>query len=300
MTTITHTRIPATDEQPRDLTSGQFGEKAQSAYEIATFTAASAARAQVERRHTALTDDGFVPASAKTSPRPTAAGDGAEYPQMAVGRHATYAGRDVTITLPSAASIKRWSYNHYGTFEFPVTAVYPDGRKFTGTMRVTQNSAAEWSCQGLDFDGGNPALAAEAVSAVLESRRPATALADAGDLLERYRARVLAAGNSVDPAPRDSFVTGAGYDKRAGIMAIQIGAKVYGYKATEARMKSFFAEARGKSIGEAYNRLKRSTTTAQVVECKKCHRFNTDARAHRCPSKHTAPIARPRVRRAPK
>jgi hypothetical protein len=317
------TTSQSTIDQPRDVVTGQFGDKPQSTPDIA-FTADGITRAQREQRHEALSAEGFIPAVSgaaersgtttrrietwwdshfvRAEYRPDASG----FPQMSddvtpgmtggqalSGHRRThrmkYEGADVTVRMPSAASIKRFAKEQAGTFDVPVTATHPTG-DISGWVRVTQNGVNEWSVQGLSFPGGDSAQVAEAVSAVLESRRPSTALRDAGDLLERRRERLAAGGEVLNTPKIDSFVAGAGYDKKTGVLAVKIGEVVYGYKATADRVRAF---ANSKSIGAAYNRLIKGTKTAQVSECAKCHRFNSAGAKHRCPSKHKAPLATP-------
>lgn len=301
---------------PRDAVLGQFIDKAQSAPETA-LTADGMTAAQREQRHAALLDAGFIPAvsgKAERSGTTTAQvntwwtshfvraeyrPDATGYPQMpddftpastdgralSGSRHThrmSYSGEEVTIRMPSATSIKRYAKETGSTFDVPVTGTF-DGGDISGWVRVTQNGPGEWSCQGLNFPDGAAAQVSEAVSAVLESRRPSTALRDAGDLLQRRADRIASAGQVIEQSPHDTFVTGAGYDKTRGVLAVKIGNRTYGYKATAARVRAF---ANSNSIGQAYNRLIKGTTTADVVECAKCHRFNVGGAVHRCPSKH--------------
>ena len=303
-------------EHPRATASGQFIDKEQSRPELA-LAADGMSKVQRDQRHAALLDAGFIPAvSGAAEKSGTSAGkvitwwnshfvraeyrpDATGYPQMpddytpaqtsgralSGSRHThrrSYAGDDVTVRMPSATSIKRYAAEHGTTFDVPVTATFPGG-DISGWVRVTQNGPGEWSTQGLSFPDGDSVQVAEAVGAVLEARRPSTALREAGNLLDRRRARIAAAGEAITTAPASSFVTGAGYDKLRGVLAIKIGQRTYGYKASPERVRAF---ASATSVGQAYNKLIKGGDTAPIVECVKCHRFNVAGAAHRCPSKH--------------
>jgi hypothetical protein len=295
MTIITSPLI----DQPRDLSSGQFGNKPQSAPDIRPLALDGLSQAQSDLRRTALLESGFVPASERVAPSHLRVeSDDAGYPVIPDGgRRATYVGDGVTVTLRrSVTFIKQHAYNNFGTFDVPVTATYPGGT-IEGMCRVTQNGLNEWSVQGVNFPG-DAVQVAEAVRVVLESLKPRAALKEAGDLLAVRRARFAAAGQQIDPSPVESFVLGAGYDRARGVLAIKMAGRVYGYKASAERVRAF---ANSPGIGAAYNRLIKGTTTAQITECAKCHRFNVGGAVHRCPSKHTAPpVQRTRRTRAPK
>jgi hypothetical protein len=308
---------------PRAVIDGTFIEKTQSAPEL-SLRPDGMTGAQLDQRRAALADAGFIPAvsgsaeKSGTSARKVSTwwnshfvraeyrpGD-AGFPQMpddytpretagtalSGNRHThrmSYAGKDVTVRMPSASAIKRFAYNNAGTFDVPVTATFPGGA-VSGWLRVTQNGANEWSVQGLNFPAGDSEQVAEAVSAILEARRPSTALRDAGDLRARRAARIEAAGVAIRPSPNDSFITGAGYDQKHGVLAVKIGSRVYGYELAADRVKAF---GNSSSIGAAYNRLIKGRNATEVVECQRCHRFNVATASHRCPSKHSAPTIAP-------
>ncbi|WP_159599111.1 KTSC domain-containing protein [Agromyces humi] len=277
---------------------GQYTFKTQTPHGI-TLSADGVTEAQFAQRQAALAAAGYVPAKqpntfALASPVPDAG-----YPQLPVvdgGRRthrATYRGQDISVQMPSAAAVKRYSYNHGGTFEFPVAGSFPGGQ-ITGTVRVTQNGANEWSVQGLGFPPGSAELIAEAVGAVLEARRPRLAIEDARQLAQRRAERFAAAGGKVEePREESSFITAAGYDRGRGVLAIRIREKLYGYRVTEQQARAFFSAS---SVGSAYNRLVRGGHRVDVRECPACHRFNVGESVHRCPSRHLPPPATTRLR----
>jgi hypothetical protein len=296
---------------PRDIRDGVFIDRVHTPAEITL--APNDTRAA---RRAALTAAGYIPATAGTSDgrvtinrwwntRFTQAeyrvGDSG-YPQMPddftpsdstgsslSGRRRTqrmtYTSEEVSVTMPSAAAIRRYSYENGGTFDVPVSATFPGGN-VSGWVRVTQNGANTWSVQGLNFPDADPGQVAEAISAVLEARRPSTALQDAGDLLARRAERIAAGGEKIQAPPHESFIIGAGYDHTQGVLAVKIGAKLYGYTVTPERVRLF---GKSTSVGAAYNRLLKGQQVAEVHECDKCHRFNVGAVTHRCPSQHNKP-----------
>ena len=112
---------------------------------------------------------------------------------------------------------------------------------------------------------------------MLESRRPSTALRNAGDLLARRAERIASAGEKIVPAEfNSSFVSGSGYDRERGVLAVKIGDRTYGYAVSEDRVRAF---ENSSSIGAAYNRLIKGRKVAAVVECSKCHRFTVGLEA---------------------
>lgn len=312
-----------TAAHPRETVSGQFIDKAQSAPEL-RLAADGMNAVQRAQRHAALEESGFIPAVSGSAERSGTTRskvgtwwdshfvraeyrpDDAGYPQMPddftpsqTGGRAlsgsrrthrmSYAGPDVTVRMPSATSIKRYARETGQTFDVPVTATFPGGN-ISGWVRVTQNGPNEWSAQGLNFPGGDAVQVAEAVGAVLESRRPRNSLHAAGDLLARRAERIASAGERIQESSKSSFVTGAGYDRSRGVLAVKIGDRVYGYKASLERVRAFSAAT---SVGQAYNRLVKGTQVSPVIECAKCHRFNVEGQAHRCPSRHREPAAGP-------
>jgi hypothetical protein len=308
---------------PRDAALGQFVDKPQSKPQV-RIAADGMTSGQREQRHAALLESNFIPAvsgaaEASGTSRANVATwwdshfvraeyrqDSAGYPQMpddytpagtsgnalSGGRRThrmSYSGDEVTVRMPSASSIKRFAKSHAGTFDVPITGTF-DGGNISGWVRVTQNGPSEWSVQGLNFPAGASAQVSEAVSAVLEARRPSTGLRDAGDLMQRRAERFAAAGSKISPSPKNSFVSGAGYDKNLGVLAVKIGDRTYGYKAPAGIVRAF---GNASSIGAAYNRLIKGSSTTAVVECQKCHRFTVGRKLHRCPSAHKQPLDAP-------
>ena len=131
--------------------------------------------------------------------------------------------------------------------------------------------------------GGGPSgpQAAEAVSALLEARRPTRALADVGDLLEARREKIAAVGVRTNRV-RSTWVNGLGYDRAGQTMVMTTRREVYGYHVDA----SIYARIeRAPSPGAAFNALvKGRTKRVEVVCCGRCGRFHLAEAAHRCPT----------------
>lgn len=226
---------------------------------------------------------------------------GGDYPQMPddytpnrtgglalSGRRRTHrmsyrtAGDRFALRMPSATSIKAFDRERGGTFDIPVSAVDADGRLVSGWVRVTR-TGPRWTTTGLgSFGADTEAQVSEAVAAVLEARRPSTALRQVGDLLERHRVRLSAGGNSM-VAVRSSFIGRAGYDEDTGTMAVDIRGKLYGYDVPRV---AFAEMAVSNHPGKVYNRLIRGNRRVQVTRCGRCLRFFAAANRHTCPTGH--------------
>ena len=207
--------------------------------------------------------------------------------QALSGRRRTYRkrydGPDVSLRMPSATAIRSFSKANKGrTFDIPVQAEGKGGSTVTGYVRVTQTAPGKWSTQALNMPPKVAAKVGEAVNAVLESRRPTTALLEAGDLLERRRQRAELSGAKMEQATNSRFITGYGYNKAAGEIVVEMGERRYGYKVPEG---VFNAMKSSRSAGEAYNNLIRKNPDVERFETKQCdvcgRWWNAD-RSHEC------------------
>jgi hypothetical protein len=191
-----------------------------------------------------------------------------------------YSGAGVKVRMPSATSIKRFDKQTNSTFDIPVSATF-DGGSVQGWVRVSR-SGDRWEASGLGFPDSADAQVAEAVSAVLEARQPSLALARVGDLAERRRARIEAAGTPVVPLD-SSWIEGVAYEDDSSTLVVQtkVG-RTYGYSATR---DTYEAVAGAMSPGAAYNKLVKGTSRAPVQRCGGCGRFVTDS-GHECPTSH--------------
>lgn len=185
------------------------------------------------------------------------------------------------IRMPSATSVKAFEQQTGSTFDVPVSAVSADGRTVSGWVRVTR-SGNTWAVTELGEFGPSGVEVSEAVSCILEARRPTRALAQAGDLRRRRADRVAANGVTVVPVS-SGFIDTIAYDKGSGLMGVTIRGKTYGYQVPE----SAFDAVRGdRSPGRAYNKLVKGRPRMAVCKCPQCGRFSSATIPHACPLGH--------------
>ncbi len=177
-----------------------------------------------------------------------------------------YEGAGVALRMPSATAIRRYSTEHNNhTFDVPVSAEV-DGRTVTAWVRVTSHGPRLWSTKAVGFAPNDPRglKVAEAVNAVLESRRPRTALAEARNLVARRRARAREVGVAMRPlSARNSFISHAGYDRGRGVLVLTMSGRAYGYK-TDEQTAARLLESR--SPGAVYNALVKGHVKRAAVE----------------------------------
>lgn len=267
-----------------------------------------------QERRQALLDGGFVPAKPALSRTPArVAGDAGAwwdehfasgeyahpegtYPKMPddispsmgagdalSGRRRTYrmaySGAGTTLRMPSVSSIRTFAADPRNrTFDIPVTVSTPDGREISGWVRATGEGHL-WDTQALGFDGADQAAVAEAVTAVLEARRPTRALAEAGDLVARVAARQAAAGVTSRELV-SSWITTAGYDGSSGTMVMTTNSgRSYGFQVDR---NTFETMVGSHSPGRVFNQLiKGQSHRTEVTQCALCHRWSTVG-GHHC------------------
>lgn len=195
-----------------------------------------------------------------------------------------YSGSGISVRMPSATSVRRFSTEQPGTFDVPVSAEL-DGATVQGWVRVTR-TGDRFHTSALGFPGGSDAHVAEAVSAVLEARRPSMALREAGDLLERRRARLEAAGTPLQPV-NSSWIASVGYEDESSTMVVATKrGDTYGYAVDHS---TFDRVAGSSSPGRTYNELvKGQADRKQVTRCEACARFTTAGAPHVCAAAHRA------------
>jgi hypothetical protein len=195
-----------------------------------------------------------------------------------------YGNKDIQLRMPSATAIRRFSGdNGNPTFDVPVSVALKGGAPIQGWVRVTKTGPESWETTTLGGNGG-PASeqVAEAVAAVLESRRVTMALATVPDLLAARKAREAAKGAELSPVS-SSWISSIGYDENTNTMATRIGGKLYGHKVS----KQFFDAVKNtERPGSVYNKLVRAHQRTAVAQCGKCGRFSSGLVAHKCPNGH--------------
>lgn len=194
-----------------------------------------------------------------------------------------YHGEDVTLRMPSATAIKRFAKeNNGGTLDVPVSAETENGI-VQGWVRVTPGEGGAWSAKALGTNGDTEVNLSEGVRAILESRRPSMALAEAGSLIERRKKHEATEGAEIKPLPKSSWVKGAGYDDATQTLTVDLNGKPYSYKSDRA---AFDRLMNSDSPGRDYNaHIKAVAERVGSTQCPKCSRFTSDATAHRCPVK---------------
>ena len=195
-----------------------------------------------------------------------------------------YGAGEVTLRMPSVTGIKSFEATHGDTFDVPVSANYPDADgPVQGWVRVTREGD-RWHATGVGFPGDAVVQVAEAVSAVLEARRPRIDPRLAGDMIERRREREASYGSPIMPVD-SGWIEGVGFDAENQVVVVATDAgRTLGYMATR---DVYEAVALADSPGSAYNALlKRRADRAPVQRCGTCGRFSAAGATHACPVAH--------------
>ncbi|WP_246295970.1 hypothetical protein [Arthrobacter wenxiniae] len=315
--------IDSKPRQPKGIpVGGQYAAYAHA--EPGNVLAAARHRQAMAERRELFRAQGFVPAATLrtlTSPTTTAHRDewwnnnfvaaeygagGKNYPQMPddntpsmhegqamSGKRRThrmnYGNNDIQLRMPSATAIRRFSGdNGNPTFDVPVSVSLRGGAPVQGWVRVTKTGPHTWETTTLGGAGASNGPAseqvAEAVAAVLESRRVTTALAKVPDLLAARKAREAAKGAALTPVS-SSWINEVGFDENTNTMATRIGDKLYGHKVS----KQFFeAMKTSERPGQVFNKLVRAHQRTAVTQCGTCFRFTSALVKHTCPTGHKA------------
>lgn len=207
-----------------------------------------------------------------------------------------YASDEIAIRMPSVTSIRRYS-REIGreTFDVPITAEGPAGKPVSGHVRITETAPGRFTVSAINMPPNAQAKVAEAVNAVLESRRPTTALRDAaagGGLLARADERRAAAGAQLTQTDNSSFVRGVGYNEARGEMVINLNGRHYAYEVPKG---VFEYVASSHSVGKSYNaQIKGRYDSHAVEQCTRCARWSRAVERHACAG-HRPPtgIAKP-------
>lgn len=185
---------------------------------------------------------------------------GMHYGRSAEGNRRThrmlYEGAGVAVRMPSATAIKRFSAEKKNrTFDVPVS-VEVDGQQVAAHVRITKNGPNQWGVSALGLKGLQGEKVSEAVSAVLEARRPSTALRQVDDLITRRRERLAQAGAAMKPV-KSAFIESMGYNEAGNEMYVNMGGqnndgspRRYAYRVPR---DVFHSVVNAESIGKAYN-----------------------------------------------
>lgn len=210
---------------------------------------------------------------------------GGSYPQMqdlvegTVQRRA-YGNDRIKLRMPAVSAIRACAAENPGTFDVPVSMSLDGAKPVQGWVRVTPGPDGTWHVKTLGGDGDASNELAEAVTAVLEARRPTQALPAIKNLLERRRERLASAGTQLREVS-SSFLQEVGYDPGTRTLATRIGGKLYGHAVSR---ELFQRLGNSENPGQAFNRLvRKQAARVDVTQCTSCSRIHPAAIRHVCP-----------------
>ncbi len=190
-----------------------------------------------------------------------------------------YEGAGVRIRMPSAAAVKRFAAETGGTFDLPVEAQNARGQTVTAWVRVTQHAPNHWTATGIGFGGQADEAVSEAVSAVLEARRPTMALRSIGNITEAARRRRAEAGVAPQPVG-SSWIRDVAYDTESETMVTRTQrGDVYGHHVD---LDTFRKVTASFSPGQTFNRLVKGHQRVDLQACPKCSNIYRAELRHRC------------------
>lgn len=210
---------------------------------------------------------------------------GGKYPQMqdlvdgTVQRRA-YGNDRIKLRMPAVSAIRACAAENPGTFDVPVSMSLGGAKPVQGWVRVTPGPEGTWHVKTLGGEGDAANELAEAVTAVLEARRPTQALPKIQNLLERRRERLATAGTQLREVS-SSFLQEVGYDPNTRTLATRIGGKLYGHAVSR---ELFQRLGNSENPGQAFNRLvRKQADRVDVTQCPECSRIHPTAARHVCP-----------------
>ena len=197
-----------------------------------------------------------------------------------------YVGPEVSLRMPSFTSVNRFATENPGeTFDIPVTAEYPGGA-IEGWVRVHRGENGTWRTKGLGFTKEQAPYIDEAVSCVLEARRPTRALSSIESLVDSRRKRFAEYGVLAPELPTSGWIKSLGYDHATDTMMMETeSGKSYGYHVP---VETYRAIALAHSPGTVFNRFKNKMERIEVMKCPTCGR-HTVSKNHKCPPSMSAP-----------
>ena len=201
-----------------------------------------------------------------------------------------YRGNGFTLRMPSATSIRSFAATNKSAFDIPIDATDDHGRSITAWVRAVQHKPGHWSVSGLGFGGVTDAKVSEAVTSVLEARRPTRALRQAGDLIDKHRQRLADQGETLEPV-RSGWIASVGYSDLDRIVMVHTrsrtnadGHRVPGRTYATQVPREVFEELRSSETpGAVYNKLVKGRPGQMVSSCGMCGRTYAASRTHDCP-----------------
>lgn len=218
-----------------------------------------------------------------------------DYPRMNLGeRRRSYAGPVGTLTMPSRSAVLRTGSDVAGTFDVPVDH---DGR--VSWMRCTPDGKGRWEVEPAGKHTESSVRTAEAMCAVLEARRPTSALtgADAADLMARRRERMEARGATQNDIT-SGWIRSTGYQSDAQMMVMRTRdtrtkagehrpGRVYGFR--DVPPAHYAALTKADRPGAVFNELiKGQHERVSVEQCGSCGAFHAagSSAGHVCSGGH--------------
>lgn len=196
----------------------------------------------------------------------------------------TYKGAGVDLRMPSASAVKEFS-KAIGdqVLDIPIELTDKEGKTIQGWVRAVKNGAGNWQTHLLSQDVGpkEAAIAAEAVAAVLEARRPTVALEEVGDLLHRRREKMAQKGASTLGGSKDSGTfKNFAYDRNTQVLSLSFAGKLLGRHVPEQVAVQFI---RSDKPAQMWNQMIRGAKNVYINECEKCSRRYAAGAKHACP-----------------
>ena len=196
------------------------------------------------------------------------------------------------VRMPSVTAIKRHADNlENATFDVPVSTKI-GSREVAGWVRVTRSASGSWATTPIGFPdkGLDGVRVGESVCALLEARRPRSALVAYQDVAELRRLRLTAEGTLAQPV-NSTWIKRLGYDDQTKEMVtiVKDGDKQYRHKVPRT---VFDKIANSKAPGRDWVQLVRGKNGAPATTppCTKCGRFTSATATHRCPVPQTAAV----------
>lgn len=177
-----------------------------------------------------------------------------------------YEGAGVSLRMPSSAAIKSFAETQRGkSFDVPVEGSF-EGGTVSGWVRCTRTEDGVWITEGLGFDK-RQAQVPEAVSAVLESRRPTRALSGWQSMDARRADRMRRAGAQIRPVDDSSFIKGIGVNPYAGVTFTKIRDDIYTNEVVTNLREFSSSHTKGKDYNE---QIQSARPLGKASVCEKC------------------------------
>lgn len=200
-----------------------------------------------------------------------------------------YKGQDgIELRMPSASSVKLFSGAHNNpVFDVPIEYTTETGQTAQGFVRVKKVGNGAWQTRMIGGDPKKPTIneikAAEAVAAVLESRRPSTGLMDAGNLLDQHKRRTARwGGTTSEKVMAGGSIKEVGYNPSMGVMTANVAGRLIGRSVPPEVHRELMTTDDPLRV---WQHMVRRARTVDVLKCVKCGRVHLAQTAHVCPAR---------------